>query len=116
MAEIEALGSSSNVELSYANWITEHMTTVPLTSHREFYRRHMNARYEVASPVGAVTHACQKGTRYRKYTFSAKDREKIVTIVEKGSKILLILDGFVRTMVDGPITDKYDKVTFGSGR
>jgi hypothetical protein len=76
----------------------------------------MNARYEVASPVGAVTHACQKGTRYRKYTFSAKDREKIVTIVEKGSKILLILDGFVRTMVDGPITDKYDKVTFGSGR
>jgi len=121
LAEIEAMaGSGTDIELSYANWIRDHMTTVPLTSHREFYRKHMNSRFEFASPVGPVTHPCQKGTRYRKFTFSAEDTNKILTIVERGeNKFMLIIDGFIRTIVDGPITGTSnigrEVMTFGAG-
>ena len=70
---------TSNLQLSFANWIKAHQTTVPLTSHREYFRRRLNARFEVATPLGAVTHpSCQKGTRYRRFAFSAKDLDKIL--------------------------------------
>jgi hypothetical protein len=44
---------TSNLQLAFANWIKTQQTTVPLTSHRAYYRRRMNARYEFASVVGA---------------------------------------------------------------
>lgn len=116
LAEINALDTTSNTELAYANWITEHMTNTPLTSHREFYRRHMNSRFEVATPNYAVTHPCQMGTRYRRFTFSEKDEKKVLTVVTRGAKVYLILDGFIRTIVDGPLTSKDGVKEFVDGR
>ena len=72
------------------------------------YRKLLNARMEVATPHGAVTHPCQAGTRYRKFAFSTKDNEKYVDITTVGNKHILRVDGFVRTVIDGPIVAFWD--------
>jgi hypothetical protein len=87
----------------FANWISQQQDNniVPPTSHRAIYRRRMNARFDQPSPQGGVTHACQQGTRYRRFAFSNKDIEKIVTIasIRSSTKKTLSVDGYVRTVV-----------------
>ncbi|KAI2490759.1 Protein of unknown function (DUF1501) [Fragilaria crotonensis] len=58
---------------------------------------------ETATRIGAVTHPCQKGTRYRRYAFSAKDYGKYMEIKTVGTKRIIKIDGFVRTVVQGPV-------------
>jgi hypothetical protein len=103
LADIASFDNTSNLQLAFANWITKQQTTVPLTSHRAFYRSRMNARYEYASVVGAVTHPCQKGTRYRRFLFAFKDYGKTVTLETKGNYTNVIMDGFVRTQAVGRV-------------
>lgn len=94
----------ANLLFSFAGWINSQQNDVPLTSHRSIYRQRLNGRQESPQAIGAPTHPCQKGTRYRKYAFSQKDlsfKLKIQTI--NGMKALSVRGG-VRTVVDGPIT------------
>jgi hypothetical protein len=98
----------SNLPQAFANWIKDQQKTVPLTSHRAMFRQRMNSRMETATHQGAVTHPCQKGTRYRRYAFSSKDRSKYVDISTVGNKRIISIDGFVRTVVNGPIVNFYD--------
>lgn len=107
---------TSNLDLSFANWVKAQQTTEPLTSHREYYRRRMNARYEFASPVGSVTHPCQQGTRYRRYLFSSKDYEKVVTLQKAGSFTNVYLDGFLRSTLVGTVVSVTGRVPFQDGR
>jgi hypothetical protein len=88
-----------------------------MTSHRQFYRERLNARQEVATPQGAVTHPCQAGARYRRFAFSMKDTwNKKVEIVSSGTKRIVKVDGFIRTVVDGPVHwDRDMAVTFEDG-
>jgi hypothetical protein len=113
--EIEKF-DTSNLHLSFANWVKDQQTMVPLTSHREYYRRRMNARYEFASPVGAVTHPCEQGTRYRRYLFSSKDYEKVVTLQKAGNFINVYLDGFLRSTFAGTVVSVTGRVPFPDGR
>lgn len=116
LADISTL-DETNLPLAFAKWIkNQQSSTVPFTSHREYYRRRMNARFEVATPVGAVTHPCQVDTRYRRFAFSVKDSEKIMTIETAGTKKLVSVDGFVRTVVDGPIVSVDGDVVLEDGR
>jgi hypothetical protein len=106
-ADIQSLDDgSSSLRSAYAEWIRNQQQSVSLTSHREYFRRRLNARYPVATQLGAVTHPCQKGTRYRRFSFSAKDSDKILVIETSAVnpiKKILSIDGFVRTVVDGPV-------------
>lgn len=90
------------LQLSFASWINS-QKTVPMTSHREYYRRRMNSRFDLATQMGAVTHPCQAGTRYRRFAFGSKDLNKILTIQTVGSYAKLSVDGFVRTVVKAPV-------------
>lgn len=112
MTEIQSLAAAAGAndydDSYFANWIRNQMVALPATSHRAYFRRRTNARFPVASSVGAVTHACQKGTRYRKFAFSSKDAEQILTVTKVGDgdddkMMSLSMDGFVRTIVEGPM-------------
>lgn len=106
----------SNLPQAFANYIKD-QTTFPLTSHRAMFRRHLNTRMEFATEIGAVTHPCQRGTRYRRFAFSAKDERKYIDITTVGNRKVLSIDGFVRTVVEGPITYRWDEaVVFQDGR
>jgi hypothetical protein len=115
-ADIDSF-DTSNLKLSFANWIKNQQDDVPLTSHRAIYRTHLNAAMVVATRQGAVAHPCQAGARYRRYAFSMTDYRKYMDIRTAGGKKILSVDGFVRTVVDGPITAYWDdSILFGDGR
>jgi hypothetical protein len=105
------------LQLSFANWVKTQQTSVPLTSHREYYRRRVNSRFEYATPMAAVTHPCRAGARYRAFAFASKDRDKILTIqTTVGNYTKLIVDGFVRTVVIGPVVAVSGGTVFPDGK
>lgn len=98
----------SEIELfpgSFAAWVQQQQE-IPLSSHRAFYREHLNNRYDAPTPMGIPTHACDKGTRYRKYAITSdSDRKKKIEIKTDqgtGRKIILV-DGAVRTSIDATV-------------
>jgi hypothetical protein len=102
-SEITKLNGTANLQQAFAAWIKEHQSKVPLTSHRATFRQRVNAKMETATHVGAVTHPCQKGSVYRRYAFSSKDLGKYMDIETVGTKRIIKVDGFVRTVVEGSI-------------
>jgi hypothetical protein len=98
--------------LSFAKWIKNQQTTVPIMSHREIYRRHLNAQFPVPNPMGAVTLPCQRNSRYRLSAFTIKDINRPLTIKTLNSSTerqrALLLDGHLRTVV-GPDIYMYDE-------
>ena len=101
---------------SFASWVENQQKEVPMTSHRQMFRQLMNARMEIATQQGAVTHPCQKGTRYRRFALSSLDQGKFVDIKTIGTKKILMVDGFVRTVVQGPLTAFQQSVAWPDGR
>lgn len=94
-------------DYEFANWIKDQQTNVPLLSHREIFRRRLNARFEVPSRIGPVTQPCQQGTRYRFGAFSVKDSGKVLevdtAVIGGTERKLLSIEGHVRTIVNSPI-------------
>jgi hypothetical protein len=108
---------TTNLPLEFGSWIKEQQESVPATSHRAFFRLRTNSRMETATRSSAVTHPCHKGSTYRRASFSAKDNLKYVSIVTVGSKKIIKIDGFVRTVVNGPISNARNaSVTWPDGR
>jgi hypothetical protein len=101
--QINKLNERPNLSDAIAEWITEQQRDIPISSHREMFRRLMNARMETATYNAAVTNPCQMGTRYRVFSFSSKDHDKYLEIESIGNKKVLRVDGFIRTVVNGPI-------------
>jgi hypothetical protein len=107
----------TNLPQAFANWVQEQQVEIPITSHRAMFRRRLNARTDVATNQGAITHPCQKGTRYRRFAFSSKDYYKFVDITTVGTKRIISIDGFVRTVVEGPVVSFWDpSVVWQDGR
>ena len=117
-ADIGQFNLASNLPQAFAGWVKDQQSaTVPLTSHRAMFRERMNAKMETATFIGAVTHPCQKGSVYRAYAFSSKDAWKYMDIRTVGSKRIISIDGFVRTVVEGPIYSYWDpSIVWPDGR
>ena len=96
--------NTGNLGVSFANWIKQQQTMVPLTSHREFFRKHLNSRFDHSTPMSVVTHACQTGTRYRRYAFSNKDKRFKIVVETLGKYKIISINNITRTVVEGPIT------------
>lgn len=112
-SDIASFEGANNMD--FALWV-ERQQQSSVTSHRQFYRARGNTRQEVATPQGAVTHPCQVGATYRRFALSSKDSPKSLEIVSSGTKRILKVDGFVRSVVDGPVHWKRGAdVTFEDG-
>lgn len=110
MADIESIANTTNSSLirSFAGWIKNQQDVVPMTSHRQIFRQHMNDRMGIAT---------EKGTWYRLHAFSSLDQTKFMKITTVGSKKILSVDGFVRTVVQGPVSWFYTQsVAWADGR
>lgn len=106
--------------LTMANWVKtqQQQQQGGMTSHRQLFRQRLNARMEVGTPQGPVTHPCAKGTRYRRFAFSSKDVNKYVDVKRGlGNTRILSVEGFVRTVITGPvIRHRSTSVKFDNGR
>lgn len=102
--------------MDFALWIEQQQQQSTMSSHRQFYRSRANTRQEVAVPQGAVTYPCQKGAVYRRFALSSKDSKKQLEIETSETMRILRVDGFVRTVVEGPVHWREDaSVTFDDG-
>ena len=69
-----ASGGGGNLQLSLANYITDQIYNVDVTSHREYFRKRLNPRsienykYGITGP-----NACERNSRYRTFAFTTKD-------------------------------------------
>ena len=90
----------------YVEWIKEQIA-LPYTSHRRSYRSRLNHRKTTTSNQGVATHPCKKGTRYRKYAFTDKDKKTLLEIRTDPvtSRKVLLRDGQARTVL--PHTELY---------
>eukprot|EP00538_Stauroneis_constricta_P006056 CAMPEP_0119562960 /NCGR_PEP_ID=MMETSP1352-20130426/22092_1 /TAXON_ID=265584 /ORGANISM="Stauroneis constricta, Strain CCMP1120" /LENGTH=2119 /DNA_ID=CAMNT_0007611481 /DNA_START=203 /DNA_END=6559 /DNA_ORIENTATION=- len=81
-------------------WVQEQME-LPMTSHREFFRKHANPRSELPMRSGRVgPHPCAKNSRWRNFAFTSQDSGKSLTMESQGGgAYLLKVDGVPRTLV-----------------
>jgi len=69
--EINDLTASGN---GFEAWV-EAQLALPASSHREFYRRRTNPKYEMPYRVGAVgPRPCELYSRWRKYAITSRDK------------------------------------------
>jgi hypothetical protein len=87
---------------SFAAWVRTQQDVVPLTSHRAFYREHLNQRSEHPFRMGATTEACDSGSRYRRFAITELDlfSELVILTDPVTSRKLIILDDQIRTVVE----------------
>lgn len=69
--DLEALLATDN---NFTRWVYDQMYNIPMSSHREFYRRRTNPKFEYPFEVGAVGPTpCEKYSRWRKYALTSRD-------------------------------------------
>ena len=99
-SEIAAFSSSPE------EWVRNQMRTINITSHRQFYREratHWHPETNHASLLSA--HPCKESARYRRYAILSEDDKRDIDIAVSpynSSKLILSIDGHVRTVVDAP--------------
>lgn len=60
-----------------ATWL-QNQQSLPMTSHRQYFRQRANYRFENPSSQGVPTKPCEAGTHYRRYSFTDKDSFRFV--------------------------------------
>ena len=102
--EVESWDYSAGDD-AFATWTQEQMYTVPLTSHREFWRRRVRQRFDRAAPVGRPAHPCESNSRWREVAFTEWDVGSTVTmrpLVASANGVnapyILYIDGQLRTI------------------
>jgi hypothetical protein len=69
--DLEALVETDN---NFTQWIYDQMYNIPMSSHREFYRKRTNPKFEYPQDVGAIGPTpCEKYSRWRKYALTSRD-------------------------------------------
>jgi hypothetical protein len=96
------------VDYYMAEWLKTQVFASGITSHRAMFRQRMNSRMEVDTRQAAVSHPCQAGTRYRRFAISIRDLSKDMKVTSIGTKKVLSIDGYVRTIVEGPMHWRWD--------
>jgi hypothetical protein len=66
----------SNVDQSMALYIKDQIENKPISSHREFYRKHLNVRAVETYKHGVTgPKACEANSRWRSFAFTTKDKK-----------------------------------------
>jgi hypothetical protein len=94
----DLLALNATPEVAMAQWVSNQQK-IDYMSHRAIFRSRLNSKFEVPSPLGAVTQPCRAGTRYRKHMFSVKDSGKIVDFQFIDGGLVLGFDGIPSTVV-----------------
>jgi len=88
---------------SFAEYIYEQQqeSIVPMTSHRAFYRQHMNPIWRFDKPEFASTRLdpCAASSSWRRYILTVKDAGKELEVVQQGGNWVVSIDGVVRAVL-----------------
>lgn len=116
LTEIDALSATSNSSSfspDFANWLEHQMNPsradggAGMSAHREFFRKHVNPRFEYPFRGGAQakTTACDVTSRWRKFAFTERDgvvslltyQDKMLNIKYENGRYVWYVEGMART-------------------
>ena len=93
-----------HLQMTFAKWIHEQMHDVPSTSHREFFRKRLNSRFDMARSIGMPNHPCEQFSRWRNFAFTERDYGRSVEIRHVASTdkaYAIYVEGNFRTLALG---------------
>lgn len=104
--DLQALMATDN---NFTQWVYDQMYNIPMSSHREFYRKRTNPKFEFPQDVGTIGPTpCEKFSRWRKYSLTSRDTiqgrrtawNKFLTITQSEGIVGYIwkVDGQFRTI------------------
>ena len=85
-------------EGTFQDWIQDQME-LPASLHREYFRKRANPRTVIESHAGRARGACESGSRWIQFSFSARDVGRQISLEGEGSGIVVTVDGVARTQV-----------------
>jgi uncharacterized protein (DUF1800 family)/uncharacterized protein (DUF1501 family) len=107
-ATIDSLVASGQDK--YMTWVKDQIETVPMSSHREYYRRRVNPRFEYPFVHGAPgpKTACDRLSHWRTFALSERDglrstqskKTKYLDIKQKNGRYVWYVEGMPRTTTD----------------
>jgi len=103
-ADIETIRLQSNnftnLPRAFADWVSNQMNNINMTSHREFWRSRMAARNAYKGREGAPTHPCQPNSQWRRASFTDKDSFQVIQTKSTLGRFPIYVNGHLRTVVD----------------
>ena len=98
--KLEGAAESSSLDEQFAKYISNQIHDLASTSHREVWRTNTSPRSENSDLEGRVTHPCEKGTRWRAFSFTEKDVSETLHLKKEAGRFSWSVNGHIRTMVD----------------
>ena len=77
--EINSLNTADWGTDARSNFIRDQMD-LPATSHREYYRRRANTKWDATTQTARSDHPCSRNSKWRRYSFIEQDMEVCMTI------------------------------------
>jgi len=106
-----------NAFSSPGDWMEEQFN-LNMTSHRQFYRERVSQWHYETNSMGLLnTGPCNQSAKYRRYAILSADDNRFVEVTESPydpTKLILSVDGLVRTIVDGPFQYGYSTEILGN--
>lgn len=100
---------------SFAEYIKDQQETVPMTSHRAFYRKNMNPIWRFDKPeFAARLDPCAALSSWRRYILTVKDVGKDLEVSEQGGNFVVSIDGVVRAVLSQLRFEAGNSVVAGS--
>lgn len=98
---VSITSDGSSADVAIATWVHEQMA-MPLTSHREHYRRRVNPRLSPAQRTPSMMRqpACQPGSLWRRFAFTSQDEGRTLSVNALPGSLngyRISIDGILRT-------------------
>ena len=109
--------SPNNTKDAIASWLFDQMDSdiIPMTSHREYWRKGLNGRQLSPDTMGVPNHPCSAHSKWRRMSFVHNDyrwwMEKKLRILETGP-FVIEFNGWTRTVVNNIVIDHSDYVNY----
>jgi uncharacterized protein (DUF1800 family) len=98
-------------DVSIASWIQNQIDNVEITSHRAWFRKHSFHHFPRPSKTMRPLHSCEVNNKWRKYALNSNDLKRALLIKNVSGKIIISLDGQIRTIVESIDWNKESYVT-----
>lgn len=97
---LEADWSTSGIT-KRATYIRQQMD-LPATSHREYWRRRTNSKWDATAQVARSDHPCSPNSKWRKYSYIRQDRYETITSASNPVTFEVVPEeaGFVSTVYE----------------
>ena len=118
----ESINTMLSTNNDYATWI-ESQLALPPSSHREFYRKRTNPKFEFPYSVGATgPRPCDLHSRWRRYALTIRDQlsnrktfwYKHLTVELVDGRYVWKVDGYFRTVTtEAPVLEDGSNMVLG---